>query len=149
MLKILVGAWGFESQTPTVSIGGPTPRITRNRFLRAVKLNLRLEKSLSDRLNRITRKRGVTKSWQIYISQDARPAPAPVGRHAHPMRDSIDPFSFVYLTKSRSNHPADLEQRGYSYSSIHTCMCRASFCKPFAGERACPVSARFLFFSRP
>jgi hypothetical protein len=29
----LVGAWGFEPQTPTVSTRGPTPRITRNRFL--------------------------------------------------------------------------------------------------------------------
>ena len=30
LLKGLVGAWGFEPQTPTVSIRGPTPRIARN-----------------------------------------------------------------------------------------------------------------------
>ncbi len=32
-MEFLVGAWGFEPQTPTVSIHSQTPRITRNAFL--------------------------------------------------------------------------------------------------------------------
>ena len=31
--EVLVGAWGFEPQTPTVSIHEPAPRVTRNAFM--------------------------------------------------------------------------------------------------------------------
>jgi hypothetical protein len=34
LLKTMVGAWGFEPQTPTVSIRFQAPRIMRNAFIR-------------------------------------------------------------------------------------------------------------------
>lgn len=45
LVKEVVGAWGFEHQTPTVPIRFPAPRKTRNAFLQRNFLTKRLEKS--------------------------------------------------------------------------------------------------------